>query len=103
MLHVLDTTVLIDYLRGRPAVERVEALHDRGDVPATTAINVEEIVRGLRETERDATRHLFAGLIVLPIDAYAGWQAGDWRPAASRCGRPTASWQPRRWKPALPW
>jgi len=79
VLYVLDSTVLIDYLRGRPAVERVEALHRRGDTPATTAINVEEIVRGLRETEHDAARHLFAGLVVLAVDGRAGWQAGEWR------------------------
>ena len=29
MLVLLDTTVLIDYLRGRPAVGRVNALLDR--------------------------------------------------------------------------
>ena len=51
MLCVLDSTVLIDFLRGRPAVGRVRALRHAGDVPATTAINVEEIVRGLRPSE----------------------------------------------------
>lgn len=79
MLRVLDSTVLIDFLRGRPAVERVRALRAAGDVPARTAINVEEIVRGLRENEIDAARRLFTGLVVLPVDARAGWQAGTWR------------------------
>ena len=35
MLVLLDTTVLIDYLRGKPAVERVDALLARGDTPCT--------------------------------------------------------------------
>lgn len=79
MLRVLDSTVLIDFLRGRPAVGRVTALRESGDVPATTAINVEEIVRGLRAAETDAARRLFAGLVVLPVDTRAGWRAGTWR------------------------
>jgi predicted nucleic acid-binding protein len=78
-LWVLDSTVLIDYLRGRPAVTRVAGLIDAGDIAATTAINVEEIVRGLRAAEVDAATDLFAGLEVFPIDAAAAWQAGDWR------------------------
>lgn len=80
VLRVLDSTVLIDLLRGRhPAVARVTVLRDRGDVPATTAVNVEEVVRGLRVTETEAARRLFSGLVVLPIDTRAGWQAGMWR------------------------
>jgi predicted nucleic acid-binding protein len=79
MLRVLDSTVLIDYLRGRPAVARVAALRDAGDVAATTAINVEEIVRGLRPAEVEAAATLFTGLVVLPIDKHAAWQAGEWR------------------------
>jgi predicted nucleic acid-binding protein len=79
VLRVLDSTVLIDFLRGRPAVERVLALRASGDVPATTAINVEEIVRGLRASGTEAAERLFNGLIVLPVDAQVAWQAGAWR------------------------
>jgi predicted nucleic acid-binding protein len=79
VLWVLDSTVLIDFLRGRPAAGRVMALRASGDVPATTAINIEEIVRGLRASETEAARQLFSGLIVLPIDIRAAWQAGAWR------------------------
>lgn len=79
MLKVLDSTVLIDFLRGRPAVARVADLRGEGDVAATTAVNVEEVVRGLRPGETDAARSLFRGLVVLPIDAAAAWRAGEWR------------------------
>ena len=71
--------MLIDFLRGRPAVGRVIALRASGDVPATTAINVEEIARGLRTDETEAARRLFSGLIILPIDSRAAWQAGTWQ------------------------
>jgi predicted nucleic acid-binding protein len=46
---------------------------------ATTAINVEEIVRGLRPSETKSVLELFTGLVVLPIGKSAGWQAGEWR------------------------
>lgn len=66
-------------MRGRPAVERVRGLRSRGDVPATTTVNVEEIVRGLRAAEEPAARRLFGGLVLLPIGAEAAWRAGSWR------------------------
>ena len=86
MLWVLDSTVLIDYLRGRPTVERVSALAETGDLLATTAINVEEIVRGLRPAEAGAATELFAGLEVLSVDLAAAWQAGEWRRGFSARG-----------------
>ncbi|MGI8608559.1 MAG: PIN domain-containing protein [Candidatus Dormibacteria bacterium] len=79
MLVLLDTTVLIDFLRGRPAAGRVAALRQRGDRPCTTAINVEELVRGLLPDERDAAGDLVRGLRVVPIGADDGWRAGAWR------------------------
>jgi predicted nucleic acid-binding protein len=79
VLKLLDSTVLIDFLRGRPAVARLARLREVGDVPATTPINVEEIVRGLRPNEVTAAERLFAGLVVVPIDERVGWQAGEWR------------------------
>jgi predicted nucleic acid-binding protein len=83
---VLDSTALIDYLRGRPAVRRVAALVEAGDIVAPTAINVEQIVRGLRPTEEGSATELFAGLEVLPVDAAAAWQTGDWRRGFSMRG-----------------
>lgn len=79
MLHVLDSTVLIDFLRGCPAVGRVTGLRNSGGIPATTSINVEEIVRGLRREETAVATRLFDGLVVLPVDGQAGWKAGAWR------------------------
>jgi predicted nucleic acid-binding protein len=79
MLAVLDSTVLIDALRGRPAVSRVRALHEMGVTPATTAINVEEVVRGLRPAEESAADRMFSGLVVLPVDEPSARIAGHWR------------------------
>jgi predicted nucleic acid-binding protein len=84
--YLLDTTVLIDYLRGKRAVERVRALYETGDVPCTTAINVEEVVRGLRPKEAAAAHDLVAGLEILPITLREGWRAGSWRREYARRG-----------------
>ncbi len=78
-LRLLDSTVLIDFLRGRPAVRRVQLLRAAGDVPGTTAINVEEIVRGLRPAEHDAAQRLFDGLVILSITGAEAWQDVLWR------------------------
>lgn len=74
-----DSTVLIDYLRGRPVADRVDALEQTGDVPVTSGVNVEEVVRGLRPEEVDDAESLFLGLRVLPIGRREGWRAGEWR------------------------
>ena len=76
---LLDTTVLIDVLRGRSAVERVRGLRASGDVACVSAINVEEVVRGLRPDEEEPARRLFAGLHLVPLGEQEGWQAGEWR------------------------
>lgn len=76
---LLDTTVLIDALRGRPAADRVRALRKRGDVAYTCAVNVEEVVRGLRPFEREQALRLLRGLRPAPLTPTEGTQAGDWR------------------------
>ena len=86
MLVVPDTTVLIDHLRGRPVVDRVATLRRRGDVALTTAINVEEVVRGLRPDEEAAAGMLFDGLRVIPLGRAEGRQAGEWRRTFARRG-----------------
>jgi predicted nucleic acid-binding protein len=75
----LDTTILIDILRGRPVVERLRLLRTRSDVVATSAINVEEVVRGLRQAEQGAAKNLFDGLLIVPIDRAISERAGAWR------------------------
>jgi predicted nucleic acid-binding protein len=79
VLYLLDTTVLIDYLRGAPGSERLEDVVERGDVACTTAINVEEIARGVRPKDRESATTLIQGLVVIPLGADEGWRAGVWR------------------------
>ena len=76
---VLDTTVLIDALRGRPAAARLRNLAARREVLLTTAINVEEIIRGLRLSELDVADALFTAIRVLPVREPDARRAGSWR------------------------
>lgn len=77
---LLDTTVVIDVLRGRPrAIERLRALRETGDAPYVCAVNVEETARGLRPDEAPDAARLFAGLRVAQLGESEGWQAGTWR------------------------
>lgn len=76
---LLDTTVLIDVLRGRPAGARLRARLDAGDRPCCCAVNVEEVVRGLRPDEEVHARSLVRGLRIIPLGSAEGRQAGEWR------------------------
>jgi predicted nucleic acid-binding protein len=76
---LLDSTVLIDALRGRPTAARVAGLRRVGTEPWVCAISVEEIWRGLRQIEEPVARRLFNGLRVAPLGAAEGIRAGTWR------------------------
>jgi len=76
---LLDTTVLIDALRGRQAAERLRDLRDEGGPPYVCAINVEEVWRGARSDDERAVRQLLGGLRVAPLGRAEGEQAGRWR------------------------
>jgi hypothetical protein len=76
----LDTTILIDALRGNAAAERVRALRENRDGrPLTCAINIEEIWRGARPTEADAIRLLVRGFQLVPLGEAEAERAGRWR------------------------
>jgi len=76
---LLDTTVLIDALRGRAAADRVRSLRREGTVPYVSAINIEEVVRGLFPTEEGDANRLFHGLRIAPLGHREGERAGRWR------------------------
>jgi predicted nucleic acid-binding protein len=86
MALLLDTTVLIDALRGREAAARVRRLHDAQTAPWTCAVNVDEVLRGIREHERNAAVRLLSGLRMAPLGRAEGTRAGDWRRGFARRG-----------------
>jgi predicted nucleic acid-binding protein len=76
---LLDTTALIDALRGRAAAARIRRLRASGDRPYTCAINVEELFRGVRPNEEASVSRLLNGLRLAPLGRIQGEQAGRWR------------------------
>ena len=64
---LLDTTVLIDVLHGRPeTVARLRGLRRQEDTPFTSAVNVEEVFRGLPSPEESVATRLLHGLLLAP-------------------------------------
>jgi predicted nucleic acid-binding protein len=83
---LLDTTVLIDVLRGRGAAPRLLSLRESGETPFVCCINVEEIWRGLRPADEDAAARLLQGLRLAPLGLAEGRRAGSWRRDAAANG-----------------
>ena len=76
---LVDSTVVIDALRGRSAAERLRLARRRGDQPWVCAVTVEEIWRGLRTDEHAVARRMFRGLRCAPLAVAEGERAGAWR------------------------
>lgn len=76
---LLDTTVLIDALRGRAAADRLRTLRRQGVEPWVSVVSVEEIWRGLRPPEEAAARRLVAALRLAPLGVVEGQRSGRWR------------------------
>ena len=83
---LLDSTVLIDALRGREAARRLAGLRRVGTEPWVCAISVEEIWRGLLPREEPIARRLFSGLRLAPLGVSEGVRAGTWRREFARRG-----------------
>ncbi len=75
MSTVLDTTVLIDVLRGDPSA--VAYLLSLEEVPACSEATRVEVLRGLRSEERRSGEQLFQRLWWIPVDEAVARLAGD--------------------------
>jgi predicted nucleic acid-binding protein len=75
MSAVLDTTVLIDVLRGHPrAVDYLLALEE---VPVCSEVSRVEVIRGLRSEERRPAEQLFQRLRWVHVDEAVARVAGE--------------------------
>ena len=85
---LLDTTVLIDALRGRSAAARIRELASSGSAaPYVCAVNVEELWRGARPEEERSLRGLLEALRLAPLGRREGELAGAWRRDFAASGR----------------
>jgi len=76
MTALVDTSVLIDYLRGHQgAAELLE--HERTEAPLhASEMTRLEILAGMRPSEESGTRSLLSTLVWHPIDAEVAEEAG---------------------------
>ena len=76
MTALVDTSVLVDYLRGnRDAAQVLEK--ERSSAPLhASEISRLEVLAGMRRAEEDATRSLLSTLIWHPVDADVAEEAG---------------------------
>ena len=78
-LVVLDTTVLIDHLRGLPeATAAIEGAPDQGLRPAASVVTKTEVLRGMRSGGRRAVRELFGLIAWVPVDEPIADLAGEY-------------------------
>jgi predicted nucleic acid-binding protein len=83
---LLDTTVLIDALRGLPTAERLRSLRDTAQVPWICAVNIEEVLRGVGREEEASTLRFLGGMHLAPLGREEGIRAGRWRRDYARKG-----------------
>ncbi len=74
---LLDTDVIIWYLRGRESVrEWVLELNKHG-APRCSVLSVTEVVAGMRPKEESATASFLQALRVIDVDRSVAWLAGE--------------------------
>ena len=84
-MALVDTSVLVDQLRGRPEAAAVlTAERQRGKLHASEITRL-ELLAGMRPAEETRTRRLLDRLVWHPLDAEVAEQAGAlarrWRPS----------------------
>ena len=76
MSALVDTSVLVDYLRGvQPARELLRSAIERDEVTAASVLTRIELSIGMRPAERRATNALVGALRWLPVDTAVAEQA----------------------------
>jgi predicted nucleic acid-binding protein len=83
---LLDTTVLIDALRGRRAAERLRELRCAALAPWICAVNVEEVLRGAYPADEATVARFLKGFRLTPLGRAEGERAGRWRRDHARGG-----------------
>jgi hypothetical protein len=82
---LVDTSILIDYLRGHAGAGDLLERERTADVLHASEITRIEVLAGMRPAEEDGTRALLSTLVWHPVDAEIAEQAGalgrEWLPS----------------------
>ena len=73
---LLDSDVIIWYLRGRESTRAWVRQLSQYDVPCCSTLSVTEVVAGMRQREETATREFLQALRAVDVDRNIAWQAG---------------------------
>lgn len=76
MSALVDTSILIDYLRGHPPAGELLERERAEDVLHASEITRLEVLAGMRPAEENATRMLLSTLIWHPVDVEIAEHAG---------------------------
>ena len=88
MRALLDSTIVIDYLRDVPeAVDRITALLEDDDIPLITEVVVCEVATGEPEPGQPSLQALLEQLEFIQPHYDIALEAGRWRKQAARRGR----------------
>jgi predicted nucleic acid-binding protein len=88
MILLLDTTVLLDVLRGRQNRRSLLAeLVAAGHTLSTAAVNISEVYAGMRQGEETRTEAFLSSLECYPITGAIARRAGSLKCTFSRKGR----------------
>jgi len=85
--YLLDTTVIIDCLRGeRETVEFLTEVASEGSSVGCCAINIAEVYAGMKENERQVTKKFLDSLEYYEVTRNLAEQAGEYKREYSRKG-----------------
>jgi predicted nucleic acid-binding protein len=74
---LLDTTVLVDEMRGNAtARDALRGLRRAGEQPAASVLSKTELLAGHRDDEEPVLRQLFRGIVWIPVDDDIAERAG---------------------------
>lgn len=76
MTVLVDTSVLVDHLRGHEAAADILEVERLAGVLNASEITRLEVLAGMRANEEDRTRSLLATLVWHPVDAEVAEEAG---------------------------
>jgi predicted nucleic acid-binding protein len=74
---LLDSDVIIWYLRGRESTRSWVRQLSQRDVPCCSTLSVTEVVAGMRPGEDKVTREFLQTLRAVDVDRNIAWQAGE--------------------------
>jgi len=76
-VRLLDTSVAIDHLRGRPeAVDLLSSLLESDETLAASEVVRLELLAGVRDGEREPLERFFESIVWIPIDEWIARAAG---------------------------